>query len=69
MYSNNAYFGMPQFPYIYQDSEFVSGPIEPIPLEVNIDGLYDETDRRRRKNPKDKNVSSQVHSVSQEIFI
>jgi len=62
VYPNNAYYGMPQFPYVYQDTEYLPGAIEPIPLEVNIESLYDETDRRRKKNPKDKNVSSQVHS-------
>jgi len=62
VYPNNAYFGMQQFPYVYHDAEYLQGPIEAIPLEVNIEGLYDETDRRRKRNPKDKNVSSQVHS-------
>lgn len=60
---------MPQFPYIYQDTDFLQGSIEPVPLEFNIEGLYDETDRRRRRNPKDKNVSSQVHSVGSDTFI
>jgi len=62
VYPNNAYFGMPQFPYIYQEAEYLQKPMEPISLEVNIDDLYNESDRRRKKNPKDKNVSSQVHS-------
>jgi len=53
---------MQQFPYVYHEAEYLQGSIEAIPLEINIDGLYDETDRRRRRNPKDKNVSSQVHS-------
>jgi len=53
---------MPQFPYVYQETDFLQGSIEAIPLDIDIDGLYDETDRRRRRNPKDKNVSSQVHS-------
>jgi len=62
LYSSSGYYGVPQFPYVYHEAEYLQGSIEAVPLEFNIDGLYDETDRRRRRNPKDKNVSSQVHS-------
>jgi len=33
-----------------------------IPVELDIEGLYEDHDRRRRKNGNEKTVSSHVHS-------
>jgi len=39
-------------------------PMGMIPVELDIEGLYEDHDRRRRKNGSEKTVSSHVHSVS-----
>jgi AP-1-like factor len=39
-----------------------------IPVELEIEGLYEDYDRRRRKNGSEKIVSSHVHSVSVRIL-
>jgi hypothetical protein len=38
-------------------------PVGLIPVELEIEGLYEDYDRRRRKNGSEKIVSSHVHSV------
>jgi len=38
-----------------------SAPVGLIPVELEIEGLYEDYDRRRRKNGSKKNVSSHVH--------
>jgi AP-1-like factor len=38
-------------------------PMTVIPVEVGIEGLYEDHDRRRRKNGSEKVVASHVHSV------
>lgn len=35
-----------------------------IPVELDIKGLYEDHDRRRKRNGSEKIVSSHVHSVS-----
>jgi AP-1-like factor len=40
-----------------------------IPVELDIEGLYEDHDRRRRKNGNEKTVSSHVHSVDNLIAI
>jgi hypothetical protein len=40
-----------------------------IPVELDIEGLYEDHDRRRRKNGNEKTVSSHVHSVNNLIGI
>ena len=43
-----------------------SGDYQPmglIPVELDIAGLYEDHDRRRRKNGNGKAVASHVHSV------
>jgi hypothetical protein len=39
-------------------------PMGLIPVELDIEGLYEDHDRRRRKNGNEKVVSSHVHSVN-----
>lgn len=39
-------------------------PLGLIPVELDIESLYEDRDRRRKKNADGKAVSSHVHSVS-----
>lgn len=43
-------------------------PMGLIPVELDIEGLYEDHDRRRRKNGNEKVVASHVHSVCISIF-
>jgi hypothetical protein len=38
-------------------------PVEMIPVELDIEGLYDTQDRRRKKSGDGKDVAPHVHSV------
>lgn len=50
--------------------QYPPGPVGLIPVELDIEGLYEDHDRRRRKNGTEKVVASHVHSVSsQSIFL
>lgn len=44
--------------------QYSPAPIGLIPVELDIEGLYEDHDRRRRKGGSDKVVASHVHSVS-----
>jgi hypothetical protein len=58
MYAGNSYMTYPTFPMQYPAT-----PIGLIPVELDIEGLYEDHDRRRRKNGNEKIVASHVHSV------
>lgn len=59
MYASNSYMTYSSFPMQYPGP----APIGMIPIELEIEGLYEEHDRRKRKNDNDKIVPSHVHSV------
>jgi len=52
----------PAFPIGYP-VDGLAPPMGLIPVELDIEGLYEDHDRRRRKNGNEKTVSSHVHSV------
>jgi AP-1-like factor len=54
----------PAFPMQYGMAGDGITPMGLIPVELDIEGLYEDHDRRRRKNGSEKTVSSHVHSVS-----
>ena len=51
------------FPMQYPTNGDYPAPIALIPVELDIEGLYEDHDRRRRKNGSEKVVASHVHSV------
>jgi len=53
----------PAFPMQYAANPESMAPIGLIPVELDIEGLYEDHDRRRRKNGSEKVVASHVHSV------
>lgn len=53
----------PAFPMQYPMNGENVAPVGLIPVELEIEGLYEDYDRRRRKNGSEKIVSSHVHSV------
>jgi hypothetical protein len=57
----------PAFPMQYPMSGDGMAPLGLIPVELDIEGLYEDHDRRRRKGGSDKVVSSHVHSVCRPI--
>lgn len=62
----NGFASYPQyspFPYPFPTEGYA--PPGLIPVELDIEGLYEDHDRRRRKNPTgtEKVVASHVHSV------
>ncbi|RDL39198.1 uncharacterized protein BP5553_03538 [Venustampulla echinocandica] len=59
LYGGPGYMAYP-FPVQYGESV---APFGLIPVELKIESLYDDYDRRRRKNGGEKTVSSHVHSV------
>jgi len=45
--------------------QYAPAPVGLIPVELDIEGIYEDHDRRRKKNAgNEKAVSSHVHSVS-----
>jgi len=58
MYAGNSFMAYPSFPMQYPGS----APMGLIPVELDIEGLYEDHDRRRRKNGNEKIVASHVHS-------
>jgi hypothetical protein len=52
----------PEFPMQYPVNPEGIAPIAHIPVELNIEGIYEDHDCRR-KNGSDKVVTSQMHSV------
>ena len=64
LYGANGFMNYPAFPMQYPMSGDGMAPLGLIPVELDIEGLYEDHDRRRRKGSSDKVVSSHVHSVS-----
>lgn len=63
LYGANGYMQYPTFPMQYPMSGDGMAPLGLIPVELDIEGLYEDHDRRRRKgSSSDKTVSSHVHS-------
>jgi len=62
LYGGNSYFAYPTFPMQYPTNGECMAPVGMIPVELDIEGLYEDHDRRRRKNGNDKTVASHVHS-------
>jgi len=59
-YGTNTYL-----PYSSYPMQYAPAPVGLIPVELDIEGIYEDHDRRRRKNAgNEKAVSSHVHSVS-----
>jgi hypothetical protein len=63
LYGANGFMNYPAFPMQYPMSGDGMAPLGLIPVELDIEGLYEDHDRRRRKGSSDKVVSSHVHSV------
>ncbi|PQE25513.1 bZIP transcription factor protein [Rutstroemia sp. NJR-2017a BBW] len=59
VYGGNTYMTYPTYPMQYQPNGV---PMGLIPVELDIEGLYEDHDRRRRKNGSEKVVASHVHS-------
>jgi hypothetical protein len=57
----------PAYPMAYPTHNENAAPVGLIPVELEIEGLYEDYDRRRRKNGSEKIVSSHVHSVGTPI--
>lgn len=65
-YSANGYMSYPPFPMQYPIHGEGLAPVGLIPVELDIEGLYEDHDRRRKKSgSSEKSVSSHVHSVCQ----
>ncbi|TGO17246.1 hypothetical protein BTUL_0019g00360 [Botrytis tulipae] len=59
VYGGNTYMTYTSFPIQYQPNGV---PVGLIPVELDIEGIYEDHDRRRRKDGNDKVVASHVHS-------
>jgi len=62
LYGANGFMAYPAFPMQYPMNGEGMAPMGLIPVELDIEGLYEDHDRRRRKNGNEKTVSSHVHS-------
>lgn len=62
LYAGNQFMPYPAFPMQYPTSGDYPAPMGLIPVELDIEGLYEDHDRRRRKNGSEKVVASHVHS-------
>jgi len=61
-YGGNGFMAYPAFPMQYPVNGEGVAPVGLIPVELEIEGLYEDYDRRRKKNGNEKIVSSHVHS-------
>jgi len=59
---DNIYGGNGFMTYSSYPMQYPATPMGLIPVELDIEGLYEDHDRRRRKNGNDKVVASHVHS-------
>lgn len=65
LYAASSYMAYPAFPMPYPMAAGESmTALGLIPVELDIEALYEDHDRRRKKNGSEKTVSSHVHSVS-----
>lgn len=63
LYGANGFMNYPSYPMQYPMNGEGLAPMGLIPVELDIEGLYEDHDRRRRKNGgSEKTVSSHVHS-------
>lgn len=62
MYTQNGFMPYPAFPMQYPTHSEGLAPMGLIPVELDIE-IYEDHDRRRRKNGTEKIVASHVHSV------
>jgi len=62
IYGGNGFMTYPSFPMQYPTNGDYAAPMGLIPVELDITGLYEDHDRRRRKNGNEKAVASHVHS-------
>jgi len=62
LYGASGFMPYPSFPMQYSINGESIAPMGLIPVELDIEGLYEDHDRRRRKNGNEKIVSSHVHS-------
>ena len=67
LYGASGFMNYPAFPMQYPMGGDGMAPLGLIPVELDIEGLYEDHDRRRRKGGSDKAVSSHVHSVCDPI--
>lgn len=63
MYGFSGPMAYPAYPLQYPSHTEGMAPLGLIPVELDIEGLYEDHDRRRRKNGSEKVVASHVHSV------
>jgi hypothetical protein len=63
IYGGSGFMAYPTFPMQYPTNGDYPAPMGLIPVELDIEGLYEDHDRRRRKNGNEKIVASHVHSV------
>ncbi|TVY55772.1 AP-1-like transcription factor napA [Lachnellula cervina] len=61
-YNENGYMAYAAFPMQYPVHGEGIAPTGLVPIELEIDGLYEDYDRRRKKNGGEKIVSGHVHS-------
>ncbi|ESZ91113.1 hypothetical protein SBOR_8513 [Sclerotinia borealis F-4128] len=59
VYGGNTFMTYPSYPMQYQPNGV---PMGLIPVELDIEGIYEDHDRRKRKNGNEKVVASHVHS-------
>ena len=64
MCEGNSYMIHPAFPMEYPTNGDFQAPMGLIPVKLDIEGLYEDHDRRRRMNGNEKSVASHVHSVN-----
>lgn len=63
LYGSQNFMPYPAYPMQYPMNTEGLAPMGLIPVELDIEGLYEDHDRRRRKNSgNEKTVSSHVHS-------
>ena len=62
MYPGSQFIPYPAYPPQYPTNGEYAAPMGLIPVELDIEGLYEDHDRRR-KNGTEKVVASHVHSV------
>lgn len=62
VFPGNSYMPYPAYPIHYPITGESLAQMGMIPVELDIKGLYEDHDRRRKRNGSEKIVSSHVHS-------